>query len=102
MFGTTSSNVTLSGTTYFDAIASKGVTRVAFELSGGPNNYTNAVIAYGALTLYGWLATWNTSQENALPPGTVPNGTYTIRAVAYYVDGGNSGASSPIPVTISN
>jgi beta-glucanase (GH16 family) len=74
-----------------NASASSNVTSVNFELTGGPDNDT--AIASAALTLYGWLAPWNTT--------TVPNGAYTLRTVASYA-GGVSGTSLPIAITVNN
>ena len=85
---------TQSGTSaLLDASASSGVTSVTYEVTGGPSNFTNQVIATGTPTIYGWLAQWNTT--------TVPNGTYTLKSVAAY-SGGVSGASPPITITVSN
>ena len=87
-----SNGATQSGTAaLLDASASSGVTRVTYELNGG--TLTNQVIATGTLTLYGWLAEWNTT--------TVPNGTYQLNSVASY-SGGVSGSSPPISIKISN
>lgn len=84
---------TQSGTAaLLDASASSGVTSVTYELSG--NGLTNQVIATGTLTLYGWLAQWNTTN--------VPNGTYSLASIASYA-GGLSGTSYPrIAITVSN
>ena len=85
---------TVSGTRqYLDATATSGVTRVVYEISGGPSNVTDVQIATGTATLYGWLAAWNTT--------TVPNGTYTLQSVASY-GGGTSGTSQPVSVTVDN
>jgi YVTN family beta-propeller protein len=88
-----SNNATVSGTQLLDAIASPGVSQVQFELSGGPNNLVDDLIATGNPTYYGWLANWNTR--------TVRNGTYTLQSVASY-GGGVSGTSSPITITVFN
>ncbi len=45
---------------------------VEFRATGGTLN--NALIGTGTLTFYGWIYIWNTS--------AVPNGTYSIKAVA--------------------
>jgi hypothetical protein len=74
-----------------DASASRDVTSVTYELTGG--TLTNQVIATGTPTLYGWLAEWNTT--------TVPNGTYSLQSVASY-GGGVSGTSAPININVSN
>ena len=86
-----SNAATLSGTQYLDATASSGVTKVQYEVTGG--SLTNAVIATATPTIYGWLASWNTT--------TVPNGTYTLQSVASYA-GGVSGASAPITISVTN
>ena len=83
----------LSGNQYLDASASSGVTQVRYELSGGPSNLSDDVIAMATPTLYGWLAGWNTA--------TVPDGTYSLQSLASY-GGGVSGTSSPISVTVNN
>ena len=86
-----SNNATLSGAQYLDAIASAGVTKVQYQLTGG--NLSDSVIAAGTPTIYGWLTSWNTS--------AVPNGTYTLQSVAFYA-GGVSGASTPIAISVTN
>ena len=86
-----SNAATVSGTQYLDATASAGVTRVQYELTGG--SLSDAVIATGIPTIYGWLASWNTT--------TVPNGSYTLQSVASYA-GGVSAASTPITISITN
>ena len=75
-------NATVSGTSQgLDAIASSGTTKVQYEITGGV--LTDSVIATATPTIYGWVATWNTT--------TVPNGTYALQSVATY-SGGVSGA----------
>ena len=70
-----STGASVSGTSsLLGASASANVTYVTFELSGG--TLSDQVIATGTLTLYGWLARWNTT--------TVPDGTYTLQSVASY------------------
>jgi hypothetical protein len=88
-----SNNATVSGSQNLDATASPGVTRIRYELSGGPSNLNDHVIATGTPTLYGWLAVWHTKG--------VANGTYTLQSVASYA-GGVSGTSAPITVTVAN
>ena len=85
-----SNNATSSGNQYLDAGASPGVTKVQYEVTGG--SLTNAVIATATPTIYGWLATWNTT--------TVPNGTYTLQSVA--TSGGLTGTSPGVTVTVNN
>jgi hypothetical protein len=86
-----SNGATLSGNQYLDAVASPGVTGVQYEVTGG--SLSNTVIATATPTIYGWIASWNTT--------TVPNGTYTLQSVASYA-GGVSAASAPITITVSN
>ena len=87
-------NATISGTTqYLDATSSPGVTKVTYEVSGGPSNLSDVQIATAAPTLIGWLSAWNTT--------TVPNGSYTLQSVASYA-GGVSGTSTGITITVSN
>jgi hypothetical protein len=88
-----SNNASISGSQSLDATASSGVTQVIYEVSGGPANLSDDVVAAGTPTLYGWLAAWNTTG--------VANGTYTLQSVASY-GGGVSGTSAPITVTVSN
>jgi hypothetical protein len=47
------------------------VTGVQYELTGESLNDT--VVATATPTIYGWLATWNST--------TVANGTYTLQSV---------------------
>jgi hypothetical protein len=91
--GVPANNATVSGTQDLDASASAGVTQVTYELSGGPANLSDDVIATGTPTLYGWLAAWNTT--------AVLNGTYTLQSVAAYPNGVST-TSAPITITVSN
>jgi uncharacterized protein YjbI with pentapeptide repeats len=90
-----SDGTVLAGAPYLDALAADapGVTNVVFELSGGPSNLSDQVIATATPTYYGWLAKWNTA--------SVPNGTYTLQSVATDADD-NSDTSTPITVTVNN
>lgn len=74
-----------------DATTSSGVSKVVYELTGGSLN--DAVIATATPTIYGWLASWNST--------SVPDGTYTLQSVASYA-GGVSGASPGITITVTN
>ena len=70
------------------------VTSVEFHLSGG--GIAERVIATGSTGLFSsnpWNASWNTT--------TVPNGTYTLWAVAFD-SAGNSGRSASIPINVKN
>jgi major membrane immunogen (membrane-anchored lipoprotein) len=82
----------LGGQQYLDAAASDdvGVTKVEFVLSGG--SFTNSVIATATPTLYGWLASWDTT--------TVPDGTYTLQSEAFDA-AGNSTLGAGVTVTIA-
>ena len=64
-----SNGATVSGNQYLDASASSGVTKVQYEVTGG--SLSDAVIATATPTIYGWLASWNTT--------TVSNGTYALQ-----------------------
>jgi hypothetical protein len=81
----------LSGSTFFDATASSGVSSVAYELTGG--NLKQAVVATATPTIYGWLAGWNST--------FVPNGTYTLQSIATYPNG-FSGPSAGVTFTVNN
>jgi hypothetical protein len=86
-----SNNASVSGTSQvLDATASPGVTKVQYELTGG--TLTDSVIATATPTLYGWLASWNTT--------TVPNGAYSLQSVA--TEGSNTAASTPLSITVAN
>jgi hypothetical protein len=87
-----SNNASLTGTQYLDATASPGVTTVNYELSGGPAHLSDDDIASGTSSLFGWQATWNTTD--------VANGTYTLQSVA--ATGGASASSTPITVVVDN
>jgi uncharacterized protein YjbI with pentapeptide repeats len=84
---------TLAGASYLDALAADGpgVTNVAFEVTGG--TLINHVVATATLTLYGWLAKWNTA--------SVSNGAYSLQSVATDA-ANNTDASEPITVTVNN
>ena len=86
-----SSGATVSGSQNLDAGASSGVTGVQYEVTGGGLN--DDVIATASATVFGWLASWNTTG--------VPNGTYTLQSVASY-GGGVSGTSAGITITVAN
>src|ERR1019366_6416210 len=86
-----SNGATLSGNQYLDAVASSGVTRVQYEVTGG--SLSDKVVATATPTIYGWLAGWNTT--------SVPNGTYALQSVASYA-GGVSGTSPGVTITVTN
>jgi YVTN family beta-propeller protein len=85
---------TVSGATaLLDASASSavGIASVTFEVSGG--TLSEHVVATATLTLFGWLAQWNTTG--------VPNGTYSLQSVATDTVAEVT-ASAPITVTVDN
>ncbi|HZM57252.1 MAG TPA: PQQ-binding-like beta-propeller repeat protein [Acidimicrobiales bacterium] len=88
-----SNGSSLAGSQLLDAGASGtfAVTKVEFHLTGGTLN--NTLIATATPTYYGWLAGWDTT--------TVPDGTYTLRSVAYDA-AGNIGQSLGVTVTVTN
>jgi hypothetical protein len=86
-------NASISGIANLDASASAGVTQVTYEVSGGPANLVDDVIATGTATYYGWLSAWETTG--------VADGTYTLQSIASYGSGA-SGTSTPITITVSN
>jgi hypothetical protein len=88
-----SAGATESGSAILDAEASDtpGVTEVVFELSGA--SLSNQVVATGTSTIYGWLASWNTT--------TVANGAYSLVSVATDADG-NTDTSTPVSVSVDN
>jgi uncharacterized protein YjbI with pentapeptide repeats len=86
-------DATLKGLQYLDAVASTDVSRVVYELSGGPSSLSDQVIATATATYVGWAAAWNTTG--------VPDGSYTLESVASYADG-TSGTSSPVSITVGN
>jgi hypothetical protein len=84
---------TVTGGTWLDATASSaaGVGSVVFEVSG--NGVHNLVIGSAALTLYGYLAKWDSTG--------LANGAYTLQSVATDTLG-QSTASAPITVNVDN
>ena len=87
------SGAKLKGSLALNASASDevSVTRVEFEITGG--SLHDAVIATAVRFVYGWLGGWNTR--------TVPDGSYTLRSVAFDA-AGNSGHSAGVIVTVTN
>ena len=84
-------NATISGGQYLDALASPRVTQVQYALSGG--TLSDAVVATASPTLYGWIASWDST--------TVPNGSYTLQSVASYA-GGVAGTSPGVTIVVAN
>jgi hypothetical protein len=64
---------------------------VQFVVSGG--TLPNQVVGTAVLTLYGWIAEWNTTM--------VTNGTYTLQSVATEV-GGTTATSPSTTITVQN
>ena len=88
-----SNGATLSGSALLDASAAgtADVTGVQFVVTGG--TLTDHLAGTAALTLYGWIADWDTTG--------VPNGSYTLQSVATEV-GGTMATSTGIAVTVNN
>jgi uncharacterized protein YjbI with pentapeptide repeats len=84
-----SAGATQSGTTaLLDALSAGNVPAVGFQVTGpGLSRF----VATGTLTLYGWLAEWNTT--------SVPNGTYTVQS--FDISNVNI-VSAPVTITVSN
>jgi hypothetical protein len=68
-----------------------GVTKVQFVMRG--NNQRLAIVSNGVVVDFGWLGAWDTR--------TVPDGTYSLRSVAY-APGGLKGTSSWVVVRVAN
>jgi hypothetical protein len=87
-----SNNATVSGTSQvLDASTSSRAHEVQFEITGG--TLTDSVVATAARTIYGWLATWDTT--------TVANGTYALQSVAAHAHGASK-TSAPVSITVDN
>jgi Bacterial Ig domain len=88
-----SNGASVSGTLGMDATAFDygTVTKVEFHLTG--SSLTQALIATGTPTIYGYVANWNTT--------TVPNGSYTLQSEAYDA-AGLTGFSPGITITVNN
>ncbi len=84
---------TLSGTTVLDAKANDAlpVTKIEFVLTDRSHHST--IVARATLSVIGWVAEWNTAG--------VPNGTYSLRSVAYD-NAGETSQSGAIAVTVKN
>src|ERR1700722_20069987 len=85
-----SNGATSSGNQVLDAVASSGVTKVQYEVTGG--SLIDSGVAPATPTIYGWVASWNTT--------TVPNGSYTLQSVAS--SGGLPGTSPGLPLRDKN
>ena len=87
------SGASLKGDQALDCSASDsgGVAGVTFRLTGG--SFSDALIATGTLTYYGWIATWDTA--------TVPDGAYQVNCDATDT-AGNIGVSAGVPVGVHN
>jgi hypothetical protein len=89
-----SSGDTLSGqNAVLDATAAgtSPITSIEFVLTGGSLN--DQVIGTGALTMWGYIAIWDTTK--------VANGTYTLQSLATE-KGGTTALSPGITVTVQN
>ena len=83
----------LHGIATLDGLASDviGISSLKFEITGG--GLTNDVVATGSPTIYGYVASWNTS--------SVSDGTYALQAVACN-SAGNCSVSQGITVKPDN
>jgi hypothetical protein len=81
----------LLGESTLAATGDYGASRINFYVTG--KTLRKALIFPGTHTQFGWLGAWNT--------GTVPNGTYTIRSVAYTLVGPGTW-SPPVQVSVAN
>jgi hypothetical protein len=79
------------GTYLLDAPAPVGVTKVEFEVTGGA--LKNAIIGPATSSLVGWYFLWDSRQ--------VPNGRYTLRAIAYNA-AGKSSRSRAATIRVAN
>jgi alpha-tubulin suppressor-like RCC1 family protein len=89
-----SSGATLNGTNSVldgTAAGTSPITSIQFVLTGG--SLTDQVIGTGVLTLYGYIAVWDTTK--------VANGTYTLQSLATE-KGGTTALSPGISVTVQN
>jgi hypothetical protein len=89
-----SNDATVAGSQGLDALAPAGANQVQYELSGGPSDLSDSVIAtLTAPTIYGWAGKWDTT--------IVSNGTYTLQSVASY-PGGVTETSQVVTVNVNN
>ena len=86
-----SAGTVISGSRLLDATATSGTAQVQFLLTSRRLNTT--VIATATQTIYGWLASWNST--------AVPNGTYTLQSIASFPAGGN-GTSPGVTILVRN
>ncbi len=86
------SGTTLSGTTATLDASASNATSVEFWILGGSYGESGHLIGTAKPTLYGWVTSWNTT--------TVPNGSYVLLSEA--VNGGSSGVSAGVTITVSN
>ena len=84
----------VQGQRIVDAIAPFyfGVSRVDFRLDG-PQIHNNLIGSATVSRQYGWYFIWNTKD--------VPNGTYTLRSIAYGASGHHS-VSAPVTIRVAN
>jgi Right handed beta helix region/Bacterial Ig domain len=88
-----SSGTYLNGTQYLDGVPvdDSGISSLQFEITGG--TLTDDVIATGSISLFGYLAAWNTS--------TVPDGTYELQTVVCNT-AGNCSTSQGTTIKVDN
>ncbi len=84
----------VQGQRIVDAIAPFyfGVSRVDFRLDG-PRIHNNLIGSATVSRQYGWYFIWNTKD--------LPNGTYTLRSIAYGASGNHS-VSAPVTIKVAN
>ena len=91
--GIPSAGASLAGSALLDAGAADnvGITKVEFHITSGP--LAGQLIATATPTIYGWLASWDTT--------TVADGNYTIGSVAYDASG-SVAYSTDVAVAVDN
>jgi hypothetical protein len=68
-----------------------GVSKVEFHLTGGSLN--DAVVATATPSIWGWYTSWDST--------TVPDGTYTLKSVAYNTSG-TQAYSAGVTIIVEN
>jgi hypothetical protein len=89
---TPSKGATLSGTAVTLDASASNATSVEYWIFGGSFGFTGKMIGTATLTLYGWLASWNTA--------SVPNSSYGLVSEAF--GPGGSTFSSDVGITVHN
>ena len=87
-----SQGTALSGTAVTLDASASNATSVKFLLFGGTYGYSAPLLCTAALTIYGWLCSWNTT--------TVPDGAYVLVSEAFNSAG--STFSSGVSITVNN